>query len=264
MSLSRTRLFIRRAFAVWTGVLIILVVSASRAIPPVVLAFLLPYLTLVACYMLARQGTAETDRSPIPVDSAASPLADLELEFATSAPSAILEVGSDSPEVSETNPASVTEQRPSTTAPVRTRRRVKLKPVPEPSLASWVQVGPGRFVRGEEPQPTSASSVEVEPMSHAPDSPHDLDDGLHDNRPAEDAARERLVVGNPAGLTVVPLMASAAGQPGDAPVHLQDGVDHVSTNEAVLADSAWMPGSSGTSESRPVVANATPGSHGVD
>jgi hypothetical protein len=200
VSPSRPRHLIRPVLAAWTGALIVLVVAASRTIPPVVLAFLLPYLVLVAWHLLAIQGRAETDRIPIPEDSAAKLRTDIDPEVDTSVPSASLDAGSDSSEVPETNSASDTEQRPSTSASVRARRRVKPKAVPEPSPASWVQVGPGRFVRGEEAQPSPASLVEVEPIAHAPETPPDLanDDPQH-GRLSDDAATEVLIAGDPAG-----------------------------------------------------------------
>jgi hypothetical protein len=202
----------------------ILVVSASRTIPPVVLAFLLPYLALVAWHLLARQGRSETDRIPNPEESACMPRPDIDPEEATSAPSASLDVGADLSEVPGTSLAPGTERRPSTSAPGRARRRIKPKAVPELSPASWVQVGPGRFVRGEEPQPSPGSSVEVEPMAHAPETPTELaDDDPHVSRLPNDAATEVLVVGDPARPTEVLVTVPGASQPGDAPVHLRSG-----------------------------------------
>lgn len=256
---------VRPVLAAWTGVLIILVVAASRTIPPVVLAFLLPYLALVAWHLLARQGRSETDRTPIPEDSAFMPRPDIDLEEATSAPSASYVAVAESSEVPETSPAPGTVQRPSTAAPVRTRRRIKPKAVPEPCPASWVQVGPGRFVRGEEPQPSPDALVEGEPMTQAPDTPPDAaDDDPNHSRPPDDAATEGLVVGAPAAPTVVPVTAPGASELGDATVHSADDQDHLLIREAGLTGSASMPGSSCSSESRSGVTNATPGSHWID
>jgi hypothetical protein len=225
---SQSHHLVRSVLATWTGVLIILVVSASRTIPPVVLAFFLPYLALVAWHLLALQGRAgKKGRIAIPEDSATRPRPDIDPAVATSAPSASLDNKADSSDVCGSNPAPGAEPQPSTTVPVRSRRRFKPKAVPEPTPASWVQVGPGRFVRGEEAQPSPGSSVEVESMAHAPETPPDL---------ADDAATEGLVVGDPAGLPEVPVTAPAASQPGDAPVHFHDDEDHVPMVEAVLAE----------------------------
>jgi hypothetical protein len=100
-------------------------------------------------------------------------------------------------------------------------------------------------------------------MAHSPETPPDLDDDPNDKPLADDDATERLAVGDPDGVSVVPVMAPAASQPGDAPVHFHD-EDHVPMVEAVLADSAWMPESSSSSVVRPGVAFATPGSHWGD
>jgi hypothetical protein len=243
----------------------ILVVSASGTIPPVVLAFLLPYLALIAWYLLAPPGRAETGRSPIPEDAAFLPRPDIDPEVATSAPSASLGAGADSSEIPETNPAPGPEQRPSTSAPARARRRIKPRAVPEPSPASWVQVGPGRFVRGEEPQPSPDALVEVEPITQAPETTigHDDEDPNHSRLP-DDAATEGLVVGDPAGSIAVPVTAPGASQPGDGPVHLRDDQDQVPIMEALPADSTSISRSSCSSESGSGVANATPGAHWID
>jgi hypothetical protein len=258
----RPRHLVRSVLAAWTGILIILVVSASRTIPPVILAFLLPYLALVAWHLLAPQRRVETGRYPNSEDSAPMPRPDSDSELATSALSASLEVGADSSDVSETSPAPGTEPQPSTTASVRSRRRIKPKALPEPAPALWVQVGPGRFVRGEEAQPSPDSLVEVEPIAHAPETPPDpTDDDPHDDPLPDDAATDGLDVGDPAGSTEVPVMAPGASEPGDGPVPLQEGEDHVLMVEAVPADSVRLPGSSCSGGSRAGVASATPGSH---
>jgi hypothetical protein len=190
------------------------------------------------------------------------PRPDIDLEVATSAPSASLDAGADLSEVPETSPAPGTERRPSTSAPVRARRRIKPKAVPEPSPASWVQVGPGRFVRGEEARPSPDSLVEVEPIAQAPETPPDLaNDDPHHGRLSDDAATEGLIVGDPAGPTDVTITAPGSSEPGDGTVHSADDQDHLSIREAGLADSARMPGSSCSGGGRSGVANATPGSH---
>jgi len=261
----RPRHLVRSVLAAWTGVLIILVVSASRTIPPVVLAFLLPYLVLVAWNMIAQQGRAETGRIPFPKDSAPMPRPDSAQEVATSALSTSLEAGADSVDVLGSTPALDTEPLPSTTVPVRARRRIKPKAVSEPAPASWVQVGPGRFVRGEEAQPSPDASVEVEPIAHAPAPPPDpADDDPHDGPLSDDAATEGLDVGDPAGPREVPVTAPGASEPGDGTVLLREVEDHVPIMEAVPAGSARMPGSSCSGGGRSGVANATPGAHWID
>ena len=256
---------VRSVLAAWTGVLIILVVSASRTIPPVVLAFLLPYLALVAWHLLAPPGRAEMGRIPFPKDSAPMPRPDIDPEEATSAPSASLDAKADSSEVPETSPAPGTEQRHSTSAPVRARKRIKPKAVPEPSPASWVQVGPGRFVRGEEAQPSPDSLVEVEPITQAPDTPPDAaDDDPNHDRPPDDTATERLACDDLAGSIGVPVTAPGSSQPGDGSVKLPDHEDHVPIMEAVPDDPVRMSGSSCSTGGQAGVANATPGSHRID
>jgi hypothetical protein len=234
---SQPRELIRSVLAAWSGVLIVLVVAASRTIPPVVLAFLMPYLALVAWHLLARQGRSETGRIPFSKDSAPVPRPDIDPEEATSAPSAGLDAGADLSEVPETSLASGTERRPSTSAPVRARRRIKPKAVPEPSPASWVQVGPGRFVRGEEPQPFPDALAVEEPISQVPDTLSEpADNDPDDGRLPVDVATEGLSVGDLEAPTEDHVTAPGAGQAGDGPVHLQDDQDQVRIVLAVPAE----------------------------
>jgi hypothetical protein len=165
VSFFRPHHLVRSVLATWTGVLIVLVVASSRTIPPFLLAFLMPYLAMVAWSMLTTPGRARTSQDPSPEDSASMPRPEIDLEAVASTPVACFETDADSPEVPETSP----EPRPSPTAPARSRKRPKLKAVPEPSLASWVQVGPGRFVRGEEPLPSPDPLTEVEPITQGAD-----------------------------------------------------------------------------------------------
>jgi hypothetical protein len=233
----RPRHLVRSVLAAWTGVLIIVVVSASRAIPPVILAFLLPYLVLVAWHLLAPPGRAETGRNPTPEDSASLPRLDSDSEVATSGLSTSLDAGADSSDALGSNPAPDTESLPATTAPIRARRRIKTKAVPELSPASWVRVGPGRFVRGKESQPSPIASAEAEPITQASGtSPELADEDPDDSGLSVDAATEVLVVGDPEGQTEVPVTGPGAGQPEDGPFHLQDDQDQVWIAQAVPAE----------------------------
>jgi hypothetical protein len=155
VSTSQSRHLARIVLATWTGILLVLVASAIRSIPPVVLAFLLPYLALVAWHLLAPPGWPKAEPLPAPAGLEDAPLAGSGTEGSATPPPVSFDAGDESPGPRETSPSptSIGEPPSITPAPARMRRRVRPRVVPDLPPASWVQVGPGRFIRGEQPDP---------------------------------------------------------------------------------------------------------------
>src|SRR4051812_34422201 len=65
---------IARILMIWTGVLIVLVVAEMRALPPILVGLLLPYLALMAWHLLARSGPRQENPLSTPADSESLPL----------------------------------------------------------------------------------------------------------------------------------------------------------------------------------------------
>jgi len=132
----------------WTVALALLVGWTYRSTPPTLAWALLPYLALVARHLLAPP--ARPSAGPGPAESAEP-----------AEPRAVAPIP---PIETEAIPAPV---RP---APPKPRRRPRPRTIAEPA-AAWVQVGPGRFVRGEQPESTANERAEdPEPTEAAPGS----------------------------------------------------------------------------------------------
>jgi hypothetical protein len=140
---------------IWTGVLTVLVVAASRSLPTSLVVLLLPYLVLVAWHLLAQNAPRPTKLHLLPLDSGGAPRAPTSPEVVACTPTG----GSDERvEASNSRGTNIDPVDPHGSPPVETRRvrgRRRSKPMPPavPVPVPWVQVGPGRYVRGEVPDP---------------------------------------------------------------------------------------------------------------
>ena len=143
---------------------------------------------------------------------------------ATIPASARLDARAEPSEAREMIPAPATMQRPSTTAPARARRRVRPRIVAEPSPAAWVQVGPGRFVRDEDADPSPDASEIGGSIARPPGTPARR---ISADDPDDDTLTlEALLKGNTnddrAATPVAPFTARGASQVGDGVVPVQD------------------------------------------
>jgi hypothetical protein len=146
----------------WTGVLTILVVTQMRTLPPSLVGLVLPYLALVGWHLLVanrhRQDEPRTIRaeSQSPQNSCSQP------DIIVGSPPEVLVDPVEAPKSTVPVPAGVGSPGSPGVQPrqVRGRRRRKPTHVPAPVAVPWVQVGPGRFVRGEEPDPALPDHVE--------------------------------------------------------------------------------------------------------
>jgi hypothetical protein len=181
--------------ATWTGVLVILILASLRSIPPVVLVTILPYLAAIGWHLLTAPVKIEAMREPLLDKSWSEPDCVSDPRDSTSPAPAFLEAEARSTESPATTPASSTEQRPSTMAPAQARRRARPRVVAVPSPASWVQVGPGRFVRNQEAEPSpdpSESNGSITIPSDASVEPPSVDtSALDEARPEMIASDDR-------------------------------------------------------------------------
>ena len=135
---------------VWTVALTLLVALKIGSIPPGLAWALFPYLALVARLLIAPTDRKTEAPRPAPVEASEPPAGVTEPEVLASPPDP-------GPETIEPDPKPVLA-RP---APTRPRRRTRPRVVAEPGPAAWVQVAPGRFVRGEPPEPTPPPEAEA-------------------------------------------------------------------------------------------------------
>jgi hypothetical protein len=169
-STSATRR-LARILMIWTGVLTILMVAGMRSLPPTLVWLILPYLALVAWHLLARSEWRPAKPLPTPVDSGSVPLGSLHTQVVGCLPPEVVDERVETSDSHEPCPARTDASEGPQVNPskVRARRRGKPLSPPEPVPASWVQVGPGRYVRGEEPDPAPAApnDASVEEMTVA-------------------------------------------------------------------------------------------------
>jgi hypothetical protein len=164
VSLSPPRRIFGSVLAAWTGAQVILVVSSIRSIPPVVLMTILPYLALVGWYLLSALTQRNEEQERLSDESGSVPdPSPVSLESALPA-SDCLDARAVSPEPPARPPTPSSEPRTSTAGPARARRRVKPRAVGATSPPSWVQVGPGRFIRDDEVEPPPDPSRILGPM----------------------------------------------------------------------------------------------------
>ena len=140
---------------VWTGSLTVLVLAVVRNLPPVLTVLLLPYLALVAWHLLARSGRRPTRLQPLPVDPEGVHRASASPEVVACPPPGGSDERVEASGSCEPNP-------PPTGSPGSPRGnagRVRGRRRGDPSLHAasvpvpWVRVGPGRYIRGEAPDP---------------------------------------------------------------------------------------------------------------
>jgi hypothetical protein len=219
VSPTQPRRLVRSVLATWTGVLVVLIVSAIRSIPPVLPAILLPYLALVAWHLLPASARSKDGRDPLPEGPGGMPDPGPGPGESTSPQSASLDDGAESTEFHESIPAPATGQRASTTTPARARKRPRPR-VAEPPPAAWVQVGPGRFVRGEEPDPSPDASEDTGAIADRPGSPSEpspAEAARDDERAHEGMASDDPM--EPTGASITP---HGTNQLGDGVISVQE------------------------------------------
>ena len=143
--------YLVRILMVWSGVLAVLLVAEMRSLPPALVGLLVPYLALVSWHLLALTRPRPSKPHPLPPDQKAVPRACISPEVGGDAsPGGPGErVGPSDPRGPNPDPADPPAE------PRRSRARRRPKPVSPamPVPIPWVQVGPGRYVRGEAPDP---------------------------------------------------------------------------------------------------------------
>ena len=151
-ALSDPRARVRTLLAIWTGVLAVAVVARSRSLPPVLVGLLAPYLALVAWHLLAPPGRRQSKAHDFPEGEERVPLASPDSEPASPAVPGV-QVGAT--DLDELTTASVGSGGTPAPKPGSARRRRREKPVTAaPStVATFVPVAPGRYMRREEPDP---------------------------------------------------------------------------------------------------------------
>jgi hypothetical protein len=149
----------------WTVALAMLVVFEIGSIPPSLAWALLPYLGMVARHLIAPTGRKTEDPRPAPAEVSETPAGITGPEVVGSPPDP-----GPGPERIEPEPRPI-PARPSTARP---RRKARPRVVAEPVPAAWVQVAPGRFVRGEQPEPTPPPPPEA-PESSPPEPPVEIE-----------------------------------------------------------------------------------------
>jgi hypothetical protein len=212
-----TSRLLARILMIWTGVLTVLVVTGMRSLPPTLTGLLLSYLALVTWHLLARSGPRPANPQPSPSDSASVPIASLDAQVVGGPPSG----GPDERvESSGSLESSLAREDTAGLHPViprkaRGRRRGKPMSPPGPVPASWVQIGPGKYIRGEEPDPApagpSVTSVEGAPETSpsGKESSHEVarGDGLDDRETGTspiDAPDDSAAIGDGDGIATVP------------------------------------------------------------
>jgi len=140
---------------VWTGSLIVLVLALVRDLPAVLVGLLLPYFALVAWHLLARSGPRPTRLLPLPVNPEGVPRACTSPEVVACPPPGRSDERVEASGSSESNPPSMGNPESPRGNPGRVRGRRRGDPSPHAASASvpWVKVGPGRYIRGESPDP---------------------------------------------------------------------------------------------------------------
>jgi hypothetical protein len=142
---------IHPALALWTLVLIGLVLAEVGHLQPGLTVLLVPYLALMAGHWVGRLRKRAHGVTAMPLDDAADRPCDDEPADCADSPGSGGRAGCDDPpEPGSPHPTDGQATPPSRR--VRARRRPRA-PEAGPLAASWVQVRPGRFVRVEEMPP---------------------------------------------------------------------------------------------------------------
>ena len=151
---------VRPLLVIWTGVLSVVVVSMSRSLPPVLIVLVLPYLALIAWHLLAPPGRRQSMAHDFPEGEEHVPLASPDPGPASPAVPGV-QVGAT--DVDESTTATVGPRGTPAPKPGAARRRRREKPVtPAPSsMATFVPVAPGRYMRREEPDPAPQAAPDA-------------------------------------------------------------------------------------------------------
>ena len=153
---------------IWTLLLIGLVLVEIRHLPPGLTVLLVPYLALMARHWVGRLRPPGRIEPAILRDDAAGSPSDDEPDECVDSPTSIDRSGcGDCPMPVFLHPAE--EPSPPPLQRSRSRRRPRAPEV-EPSAASWVQIGPGRFIRVEEKVPEHPADESG--SDSRPDEPH--------------------------------------------------------------------------------------------
>ena len=177
-----------RILMVWTAVLTVLVIAGAGTLPPTLVGLLLPYLALSAWHVLSTNGPRRAQTPPTSTESASGMRACPDPQaVGCTLPEAL----SEGPVSSETGVPSIAAVDTSASSPVETRevrgrRRARPTPSQEPAPASWIQVAPGRFIRGEEPESAPDAPHDV-PAEHATDAVPAGEEASHEAMPMKDS-----------------------------------------------------------------------------
>jgi hypothetical protein len=159
---------IHQCLTIWTMLLIGLVLVEIRHLPPVLTVSLVPYLAFMARHWIGCLRKREQVEPAMLIDEAAGSPSDNEPDECAVSPGSDGRSGyDDSSQPASPRPTEELAVPPSRRG--RARRRSKA-PEAESLAASWVQVGPGRFVRVEE-RPLEQTADESDGDSR-PDDPH--------------------------------------------------------------------------------------------
>jgi hypothetical protein len=188
---------------VWTGSLTVLVLAAVRDLPPVLSVLLLPYLSLVAWHLLARGGPRPTRLQPISVDSEGVSRTCTSPEVVVCPPTGGSDERVEASGSGEPNPPVMGNPGSPRGNPGRVRGRRRGEPSPHAASAPvpWIRVGPGRYIRGESPDPTPDRPAE--PSAGDGDQPATPEVGRPPDAVPEESSR-------------VPEAGNAPGDPGIA------------------------------------------------
>lgn len=148
-----------RILMAWTAVLAVAVLADVRSLPPTLVGLLLPYLGLVAWHLRSTGGPRRAEPRSTPADASGVSCTSHDPQVIGNKPGGSdEEIGSSDARGSKSTTSD--PSGPPTVEPrnVRGRRRARVLPPTEPAPASWVQVAPGRFVRGEENDPAPDAS----------------------------------------------------------------------------------------------------------
>ena len=142
---------------VWTGSLTVLVLAAVRDLPPVLVGA--PAALLLAGGVAPARPGADRDRrgsDPLPVDSEGVPRACTSPEVVACPPPGGSDERVEASGSREPNPPAMGNPGSPRGNPGRVRGRRRGDPSPHAASAPvpWVRVGPGRYIRGESPDPT--------------------------------------------------------------------------------------------------------------
>jgi hypothetical protein len=154
---------------IWTLLLIGLVLVEIRHLSPGLTVLLVPYLALMARHWVGRLRQRGRIEPAMHRDEAVGSPPDDEPDECVDSPTSIDRSGCDDcPMPVFLHPAE--EPSPPPLPRSRARRRPRAPEV-EPSAASWVQIGPGRFIRVEEKAPEHPAAESD--GNDGPDEPHE-------------------------------------------------------------------------------------------